>query len=165
MIEQRSQATANPKILPPHPLALKPLQQRSITYQVLDKAQLKHLAQDPARQGVGLVADNHPPLNRERKVSHPALQVHPCPSRTHPRYLEELCPHWTAVWLKLLLHEAAQTWLSPASSPQLLLVSGPAAPHCADELLAPLTSGAALCALLWGLLGVSTQPGALFKGG
>ena len=38
-----------------------------------------------------------------------------------------------------------ETWLSPACSPQLLVATGPAAPHCTDELPASLISGAAQC--------------------
>jgi len=48
---------------------------RNITYQVLDKTQLKNLAQEPSGEGVGLIAGNQPPLDRERKVRHPPHQL------------------------------------------------------------------------------------------
>lgn len=94
-----------PKELPvsrfyhPIPLDSNSSSSRNITYQVLDKTQLKDLAQQPARDGVGLLAANQPPLDRKRKVRHPPCQLRQHPQQKQPlQHLEDLCLLWAGVW-------------------------------------------------------------------
>lgn len=57
---------------------------RNITYQVLDKTQLKNPAQEPAREGVGLLRGHQPPLDRKRKVRHPHTHSDNAHSKKNP---------------------------------------------------------------------------------
>lgn len=63
----------------PIPSAPNSSSSRNITYQVLDKTQLKDLTQEPAGEGVGLIAGHQPPLDREKgqTSSTPALTMPP----------------------------------------------------------------------------------------